>query len=241
MPNVKVDFQYSGVKSTEISKYQPQVTQIHEDLKKKANLKKEFVGWLKLPTKYDKKEFERIKEVAEKIKEDSEVFVVIGIGGSYLGARAVIEALTGSFTNLLTKKQRKAPQIFFAGNNISPNYLNEIIEIIGDKDVSINVISKSGTTLESAIAFRVFREFLESKYGIEEARERIYVTTDKKKGSLKLLADEEEYETFVIPNNIGGRYSVLTPVGLLPIAVAGIDIDKLMEGALSAERKIYRR
>jgi glucose-6-phosphate isomerase len=192
-------------------------------------------GWLHLPTKYDKKEFARIKAAAERIKKNSEVLVVIGIGGSYLGARAVIEALTNTFYNI--NPNRKTPQVFFVGNNLSPNYMNDLIECIGNKDLSVNVISKSGTTTEPAIAFRIFREFMESKYGIDEARKRIFVTTDKKKGALKQLAKEEEYETFVIPDNIGGRYSVLTAVGLLPIAVAGIDIDKLMLGAKTAEGK----
>ena len=188
-----------------------------------------------MPTNYDREEFAKIKKSAEKIRKDSEVFVVIGIGGSYLGARAVIEALTNTFYNICPN--RKTPQIFFAGNNMSPNYLNDLIECIGNKDISINVISKSGTTTEPAIAFRIFREFMESKYGIDEARKRIYVTTDKEKGALKQLSNEEEYETFVIPDNIGGRYSVLTAVGLLPIAVAGIDINKLMYGAKVAEDK----
>ena len=177
----------------------------------------------------------RIKKVAKRIRKNSEVFVVIGIGGSYLGARAVIEGLTSNFANMLPANIRKSPQIFFVGNNISPNYINELIACIGNKDISINVISKSGTTTEPAIAFRIFREYLESKYGAKEARERIYVTTDKKKGALKELSDEEDFETFTIPDNIGGRFSVLTPVGLLPIAVAGIDIDKLMEGAKDAQ------
>jgi glucose-6-phosphate isomerase len=192
-------------------------------------------GWIELPTNYDKEEFERIKKSAKKIAETSDILVVIGIGGSYLGARAVIEALTSSFYNMMPNK--KTPQILYAGNNMNPNYINELIEYIGDKDFSINVISKSGTTTEPAIAFRIFREILENKYGIEEARARIYVTTDKQKGALKALADKEGYEKFVIPNNVGGRYSVLTAVGLLPIATAGIDIDKLMEGARLAQEK----
>ena len=198
-------------------------------------IKQNLFGWLHLPTEYDKKEFARIKAAAERIKKNSEVLVVIGIGGSYLGARAVIEALTNTFYNI--NPNRKTPQVFFVGNNLSPNYMNDLIECIGNKDLSVNVISKSGTTTEPAIAFRIFREFMESKYGIDEARKRIFVTTDKKKGALKQLAKEEEYETFVIPDNIGGRYSVLTAVGLLPIAVAGIDIDKLMLGAKTAEGK----
>ena len=194
-------------------------------------------GWLELPSNYDKKEFSRIKKAAKKIKKESDILVVIGIGGSYLGARAVIESLTNTFYNLLSSKERKFPQILYAGNNLSPNYLNDLIEYIGDKDFSVNVISKSGTTTEPGIAFRIFREILENKYGIEEARSRIYVTTDKEKGALKTLSDSEGYERFVIPDNIGGRYSVLTAVGLLPIATAGIDIDKLMEGARIAQNR----
>ena len=184
-----------------------------------------------------KKEVEKIKKSAQKIQEDSEILLVIGIGGSYLGARAIIEALTHTFYNFLPKEQRKTPQILYVGNNLNPNYLNDIIELIGNRDLSINVISKSGTTTEPAIAFRIFRELLENKYGLKEAKKRIYVTTDKKNGALKQIADEEKYTTFVIPDNIGGRYSVLTPVGLLPIAVAGIDIDRLLEGAKFAQEK----
>ena len=235
MPNVRLDLSYSGITEKEIAEYEGRVNEIYDDLNKKAKDKNEFVGWLKLPSSYDRKEFARIKKVANKIRKDSEVFVVIGIGGSYLGARAIIESLTSNFANMLPKNIRKSPQIFFVGNSISPNYINELIDCIGDKDISINVISKSGTTTEPAIAFRIFREFLESKYGADEASKRIYVTTDKKKGALKQLAKEEDYETFVIPDNVGGRYSVLTPVGLLPIAVAGIDIDKIMEGAKNAQ------
>ena len=194
-------------------------------------------GWLELPSNYDKEEFKRIKKAAKKIKKESDILVVIGIGGSYLGARAVIEALTSSFDNLLPTSKRKYPQILYVGNNLSSNYINELIEYIGDKDFSINVISKSGTTTEPAIAFRIFREILENKYGIDEARSRIYATTDKEKGALKTLSDKEGYEQFVVPDNVGGRYSVLTAVGLLPIAVAGIDIDKIMEGARIAQKR----
>jgi glucose-6-phosphate isomerase len=237
MSNISLDLQYSNIKEREIIYYKPQVELIHNELHKMAKSKKEFAGWLTLPTNYDKEEFERIKKSAEEIKKKSDVFVVIGIGGSYLGARAVIDCLSSTFSNLLDKKHRKSPQIFFAGNNVSPNYLNELIEVIGDKDISINVISKSGTTLEPALSFRVFRELLEAKYGVLEASKRIYVTTDVKKGALKELSIQEEYETFVVPDNIGGRYSVLTAVGLLPIAVAGVNIDKLMEGAKIAETK----
>ena len=217
--------------------YKEQVENIHKELHKRANDEKDFVGWLELPTNYDKKEFARIKKAAKKIKKESDILVVIGIGGSYLGARAVIEALTSSFYNMLPNKQRKYPQILYVGNNLSPNYINELIEYIGNKDFSVNVISKSGTTTEPAVAFRIFREILENKYGIDEARSRIYATTDKEKGALKTLAESEGYEQFVVPDNVGGRYSVLTAVGLLPIAVAGIDIDKLMEGAKVAQER----
>ena len=234
MSNIKVDLSFSGVKISEILNYGSKVEEIHQEFQSKKNDEKEFLGWLDLPTNYDKEEFERIKKAAEKIKNDSEILVVIGIGGSYLGARAVIESLTHSFYNL---EKRKTPRVLFAGNNMSPRYILDLIDLIGNKDFSVNVISKSGTTTEPAIAFRVFREILENKYGIEEAKNRIYVTTDKAKGALKTLADEEEYETFVIPDNVGGRYSVLTAVGLLPIAVAGINIDKLMAGARFAKEK----
>ena len=234
MSNIKVDFSNVNINMNEILKYNEKVTKIHEELQEKKNDEKEFLGWLDLPTNYDKDEFARIKKAAEKIKNDSEILVVIGIGGSYLGARAVIESLTHTFYNL---EKRKTPIVLYAGNNMSPRYVLDLIDFIGNKDFSINVISKSGTTTEPAIAFRIFREILENKYGIEEAKKRIYVTTDKEKGALKTLSNEEEYETFVIPNNVGGRYSVLTAVGLLPIAVAGIDIDKLMQGARFAKEK----
>ena len=237
MTNLRVDLDYSGIQNKELLDYQKEVKAVHQELYSNPNSEFDFKGWLDLPINYDKKEFERIKKVAKKIQKNSEVLLVIGIGGSYLGARAVIEALTNTFYNMLPAKQRKYPQILFAGNNLSPNYMNDLIECIGEKDISINVISKSGTTTEPAIAFRIFREFMESKYGLDEARKRIYVTTDKDKGALKQLADEEEYETFVIPDNIGGRYSVLTAVGLLPIATAGIDIDKLMLGAIEAKSR----
>ena len=234
MSNIKLDLSYTGVPVSEILKYSEKVSKIHEEFQAKKDDEKEFLGWLDLPTNYDKEEFERIKKVADKIKKDSEILVVIGIGGSYLGARAVIESLTHTFYNL---EKRDTPRVLFAGNNMSPRYILDLIDLIGNKDFSINVISKSGTTTEPAIAFRIFREILENKYGIEEAKNRIYVTTDKAKGALKTLSDEEEYETFVIPDNVGGRYSVLTAVGLLPIAVAGIDIDKLMQGARFAKEK----
>jgi glucose-6-phosphate isomerase len=237
MAVIKLDLKNTGVSKKTILEYKEQVENIHKELHKRANDEKDFVGWLELPTNYDKDEFKKIKKSAKKIKKESDILVVIGIGGSYLGARAVIEALTSTFNNMLTEKQRKYPQILYVGNNLSPNYINELIEYIGNKDFSINVISKSGTTTEPAIAFRIFREILENKYGIEEARSRIYVTTDKERGALKTLADNEGYEQFVIPDNVGGRYSVLTAVGLLPIATAGIDIDKLMQGAQNAQER----
>ena len=237
MANISLNLKHTGITQKTILTYKEQVENIHKDLHRRANDEKDFVGWLELPTNYDKEEFARIKKAAKKIKKESDILVVIGIGGSYLGARAVIEALTSSFYNMLPNKQRKYPQILYVGNNLSPNYINELIEYIGNKDFSVNVISKSGTTTEPAIAFRIFREILENKYGIDEARSRIYATTDKAKGALKTLAQNEGYEQFVVPDNIGGRYSVLTAVGLLPIAVAGIDIDKLMLGAQTAQAR----
>ena len=228
--NIKVNLENTGIDNQKVMEYKEKVKKIDNELREKANDEKEFLGWIELPTTYNKEEFERIKKAAEKIRSDSKVFVCIGIGGSYLGARAVIEALTDSF-------DKNGIQIYYAGNNLSSDYLNEMLNAIGNKDISINVISKSGTTTEPAIAFRIFREFLENKYGLEEARKRIYVTTDKEKGALKQLANEEGYETFIVPDNIGGRYSVLTAVGLLPIAVAGINIDDLMAGARMAQVK----
>ena len=237
MSELKLNLENAGISKKNIMEYKEQVENIHKELHSRANDEKDFVGWIELPTNYDKEEFERIKKAAKKIKKESDILLVIGIGGSYLGARAVIEALTSSFNNMPAEGQEKFPEILYAGNNLSPNYLNELIEYIGDKDFSVNVISKSGTTTEPAIAFRIFREILENKYGIDEARSRIYVTTDKKRGALKTLADNEGYEKFVIPDNVGGRYSVLTAVGLLPIATAGIDIDKLMQGARKAQER----
>ena len=237
MPEISLNLKNAGVTKKNILEYKEQVENIHKDLHRRANDEKDFVGWLELPTNYDKKEFAKIKKAAKKIKKESDILIVIGIGGSYLGARAVIEALTSSFYNMLSNKQRKFPQILYVGNNLSSNYINELIEYIGNKDFSINVISKSGTTTEPAVAFRIFREILENKYGIDEARSRIYATTDKEKGALKQLAESEGYEQFVVPDNVGGRYSVLTAVGLLPIAAVGIDIDKLMEGARLAQER----
>ncbi len=212
-----------------------EVSAAHKMLTEGTGLGSDFLGWLDLPVNYDKDEFRRIKESAEKIKKDSEVLVVLGIGGSYLGARAVIEFIKSNNYNLLKKD---TPDIYFGGNTISSSAVAELMQLIDGRDFSINVISKSGTTTEPAIAFRIFKEILEKKYGKEEAAKRIYVTTDRQKGALKALADAEEYETFVVPDDVGGRYSVLTAVGLLPIAVAGIDIDALMQGAADA-REAY--
>ena len=206
----------------------------HNKLHNKTGAGNDFLGWIDLPVNYDKDEFERIKKAAEKIKSDSEVLVVIGIGGSYLGARAAIEMLSHSFQNSLDASKRNAPQIFYVGNNISATYLADLLEAVEGKDISVNVISKSGTTTEPAIAFRVFKNYLEKKYGQEEAKNRIYATTDKARGALKTLADAEGYETFVVPDDVGGRFSVLTAVGLLPIAVSEINIEEMMRGAADA-------
>ncbi len=234
---VKFDFENSSINERMISEYEEFVQKNHALLHENPDDENKFLGWINLPEKYDREEFERIKKAAKKIRSDSDVLIVIGIGGSYLGARAVIESLTDCFYNMLPSKKRNSPMIIYAGNNLSPNYLNDLMNLIGEKDISLNVISKSGTTTEPAIAFRILREAIESKYGLEEAKKRIYVTTDKEKGALKGLATSEQYETFVIPDNIGGRFSVLTAVGLLPIATAGIDIDKLMQGARDAREK----
>ncbi|MBS2970297.1 glucose-6-phosphate isomerase [Metabacillus sp. KIGAM252] len=206
----------------------------HHSIHEKTGAGSDYLGWVDLPVNYDKEEFSRIQKSAAKIKEDSDVLVVIGIGGSYLGARAAIEMLNHSFYNVLSKEDRKTPQVIFAGNNISSSYMKDLMDVLKGKDFSINVISKSGTTTEPALAFRIFRKLLEEKYGKEEARTRIYATTDKARGALKTLADEEGYESFVIPDDVGGRYSVLTAVGLLPIAVAGNDIEAMMKGAADA-------
>ena len=203
----------------------------------KSGAGNDYLGWIDLPVDYDKEEFVRIQKAAEKIRKDSEVLLVIGIGGSYLGARAAIEFLGHSFANVVSKEIRKSPEIYYVGNSISSTYIKHLIDVVGDRDFSINMISKSGTTTEPAIAFRVFKEILEKKYGKEEAAKRIYATTDKAKGALKNLATEEGYETFVVPDDVGGRFSVLTAVGLLPIAVSGADIEKLMEGAQAARKE----
>ena len=230
----KVTFDYSRAASFISDEEVTYMSRLAEDAKKvlvsKTGAGNDFLGWIDLPVDYDKEEFARIKKAAEKIQGDSEVLVVIGIGGSYLGARAAIEFLRHGFYNNIPKEMRKTPEIYYAGNSISGAYLQGILDVIGDRDFSVNVISKSGTTTEPAIAFRIFKEKLEQKYGKEEAAKRIYATTDKAKGALKVLATEEGYETFVVPDDVGGRFSVLTAVGLLPIAVSGADIDRLMEG-----------
>jgi glucose-6-phosphate isomerase len=236
-----VSFDYSTalpfIGQHEIDYFKDAVRLAHDQLHNGTGAGSDYLGWIDLPTNYDKEEFARIQAAANKIKSDSEVLIVIGIGGSYLGARAAIEMLSNSFYNLQSPNQRKTPQVLFAGNNISSTYVTHLLQLLEGKNWSVNVISKSGTTTEPAIAFRIFREALEKKYGKEEARKRIYATTDKAKGALKKLANEEGYETFVIPDDVGGRYSVLTAVGLLPIAAAGIDIEAMMKGAADASKE----
>lgn len=237
----KVTFDYSKaapfIGAHEVDFMKKQVMDARELLVSKTGAGNDFLGWIDLPVDYDKEEFDRIKKAAAKIQSDSEVLLVIGIGGSYLGARAAIEFLRHSFYNSVSKEIRKTPEIYFVGNSISSTYIRHLIDVIGDRDFSINMISKSGTTTEPAIAFRVFKEMMEKKYGKKEAAGRIYATTDRAKGSLKGLATEEGYESFVVPDDVGGRFSVLTAVGLLPIAVSGADIDKLMEGAADGRKK----
>ncbi|MCM3740195.1 glucose-6-phosphate isomerase [Oceanobacillus luteolus] len=218
----------------ELKNMKPFVEKAHELLHEKTGAGNDFLGWLDLPENYDKEEYARIKQAAEKIRGNSDILLVIGIGGSYLGARAALEMLNHSFQNLLSKEERNAPQIIFVGHHLSSTYTAELFDVLKDKDFSINVISKSGTTTEPAVAFRIFKKYLEEKYGEEEARNRIFATTDKAKGALKGSADEAGYETFVIPDDVGGRYSVLTAVGLLPIAVSGVNIDEMMNGAKQA-------
>ncbi len=240
MSNGKITFDYSKasvfISSEEVSYMQKLAGDAKEQLVSKTGAGNDFLGWIDLPVNYDKDEFARIKKAAEKIQSDSEVLVVIGIGGSYLGARAAIEFLRHGFYNNLPKEVRKTPEIYYAGNSISGTYLKGLLDVIGDRDFSVNVISKSGTTTEPAIAFRVFKDKLEKKYGKDGAAKRIYATTDKAKGALKNLATEEGYETFVVPDDVGGRFSVLTAVGLLPIAASGADIDRLMEGAAEGRK-----
>ena len=230
----KIKFDYSNAKDFirdhEIDMIEKQVADAKEYLLSRKGPGNDFLGWIDLPVDYDKEEFARIKKAAEKIKSDSDVLVVIGIGGSYLGSRAVIEGLSNNFNNKLDKEVRKAPEVYFAGHNISGTYVKQLIDVIGDRDFSVNVISKSGTTTEPGIAFRIFKKLLKDKYGKEEANKRIYATTDKARGALKTLATDEGYETFVVPDDVGGRFTVLTAVGLLPIAAAGIDIDEFVKG-----------
>ena len=237
----KVHFDYSKaltfVSQHEIDYFKEPIRLAHEQLHNKSGAGSDYLGWIDLPSAYDKKEFARIQAAAKRIQSNSEVLIVIGIGGSYLGARAAIEMLSHSFYNMLPKDKRNTPEIYFAGNNISSTYMTHLMQLIEGKDFSINVISKSGTTTEPAIAFRIFKDLLEKKYGKEEAKNRIFATTDREKGALKTLATAEGYETFIIPDDVGGRYSVLTPVGLLPIAVAGIDIDEMMQGARDASEE----
>ena len=219
----------------EIADYTAQVAAAQDTLVNGTGAGNDFLGWLNLPVDYDREEFTRIKQAAEKIRKTADVLIVIGIGGSYLGARAAIEFVNGQFYN--QTRPEGIPEVYFAGNNISSSYLNDIIKMIGDRDFCINIISKSGTTTEPAIAFRELKKLCESKYGKEGARERIFATTDKERGALKKLADDEGYETFIVPDDIGGRFSVLTPVGLLPMAAAGLDIDAVMAGAAAAREK----
>ncbi|KAF1292407.1 glucose-6-phosphate isomerase [Candidatus Enterococcus leclercqii] len=238
MAHIKFDYSKVApfVNEPELGYMQSQVTAAHDLLRNGTGAGSDYIGWVDLPTNYDKEEFARIKEAAAKIQSDSEILVVIGIGGSYLGARAAIDFLNHTFYNYMNRDENKT-QIFFAGNSISSTYLADLIEVIGDRDFSVNVISKSGTTTEPAIAFRVFKEMLINKYGVEEANKRIYATTDKAKGAVKVEADAAGWETFVIPDDVGGRYSVLTAVGLLPIAASGADIDALMQGAADASKE----
>ena len=234
----KISFNFDNTKfkvsDAEIEAIRPRIEAAKKTLVERTGEGNDFLGWIDLPVNYDKVEFGRIKEAAAKIQSDSDVLLVIGIGGSYLGARAAIEALRHGFYNSVSKEIRKTPEIYYCGNNLSSTYISELVQVIGDRDFSVNVISKSGTTTECSVAFRLFKEMLEKKYGKEGASKRIYATTDKARGALKTLADAEGYETYVVPDDVGGRFSVLTAVGLLPIAVSGADIDKLMEGAANA-------
>lgn len=239
--NIQFNYKDSFVGKKEVENLKPFVEASHDLLHERKGPGSEFLGFIDLPSRIDKDEVEKIKSIGKKIREDSDAFIVIGIGGSYLGARACIEALTHNFYNDLTRDEREGPQIYYLGNNISSKYLVNLFDVIDGKDISVNIVSKSGTTTEPAIAFRFMKEYMEEKYGKAEARNRIYATTDSEKGALKELADKEGYETFIIPDDIGGRYSVLTPVGLLPIAVAGIDINKLIRGAKEASIEYSNR
>lgn len=235
MGNITLNYskasKFVGEHEVELLKESAQMAK--QSLIKKTGAGNDFLGWINLPVDYDKAEFDRIKAAAEKIKQQSEVLIVIGIGGSYLGARAAIDFLGHTFANNIAKEMRQGPEIYYAGQNISSTYIKHLLDVVGDRDFSVNIISKSGTTTEPAIAFRVFKELLEKKYGKEEAANRIYATTDKARGALKELATDKGYETFVVPDDVGGRFSVLTAVGLLPIAVSGANLDELMAGAAS--------
>lgn len=239
MSNIKFDYSKAEkfLAKREVEAMQPFVDVAHDLLHECRSLGNDYIGWIDLPVNYDKDEFARIKKAADKIKSNSEILVVIGIGGSYLGAKAAIEMLGKNFKNNLSKEDRHAPEIYFAGNSISSSYLLDLLDLVKDRDYSVNVISKSGTTTEPALAFRIFKEDLEKRYGKEEAAKRIYATTDAKRGALRSLAEAEGYETFVIPDDVGGRFSVLTAVGLLPIAAAGFDIDAMMKGAADARQE----
>lgn len=238
----EIIFDYSKtagfVRKEELDNMEQTVLRARDTLLNRSGAGNDFLGWIDLPVNYDKEEFSRIKKAADQIKENSDVLLVVGIGGSYLGARAAIEFLSHSFYNMLPKGKRKTPEIYFVGNSISSKYIKDLQDVLAGKDFSVNIISKSGTTTEPAIAFRVLKKMLIEKYGKEEASKRIYATTDKQKGALKNLANEEGYESFVVPDDIGGRFSVLTAVGLLPIAVSGADIEKLMEGAADGRKLV---
>lgn len=237
MDNIRFDYSNSFIKEHEMDYLEPFIIASHNLLHEKKGPGKEYTGWVDLPKDYDKEEFIRIQETSKKIRDDSQVFIVIGIGGSYLGARACIQALNHNFYNYISKDKRTGPEIYFVGNNISSNYILDLFDVIEGKDISVNVISKSGTTTEPALIFRLFKSYMEDKYGKEESKKRIYVTTDRSKGALKELAEKEGYDTFVIPDDVGGRYSIFTAVGLLPIAVSGIDIEEIMKGALDGREE----
>lgn len=236
--NVDITKAEPYLNSQELKNMESMINLADETLQNGKGAGNEFLGWVDLPWNYDKDELIRIKNAAKKIKENSDVLIVIGIGGSYLGAKAAIDMLNNSFYNSMTKDNRKTPEIYFAGNSISSTYLLDLVDLVKDKDISVNIISKSGTTTEPAIAFRVFKELLENKYGKDGAKERIFATTDKNKGALKNLADSEGYESFVIPDNVGGRFSVLTAVGLLPIEVSGVNVDDVIKGAQDAKNDL---
>ncbi|MCF6461139.1 glucose-6-phosphate isomerase [Clostridium sp. Cult3] len=237
MDKITFDYSNSFIEGHEMEYMEPLIGISHNLLHENKGPGSDFTGWIDLPKDYDRKEFLKIRKTAEKIQENSQVFIIIGIGGSYLGARACIEALNHSFYNSLPDDKRTGPKIYYVGNNMSSSYISDLFDVLEGKDVSLNVISKSGTTTEPALAFRLFKSYMEDKYGKERSRERIYVTTDKSKGALRELAEREGYTTFVIPDNIGGRYSIFTAVGLLPIAVSGIDIEQIMAGAFEGREE----